>query len=58
MVAVYAAVVHDNGSLRLQKQPDPSQYEFRLVLNFERRQMTKFVEASIGNTLGYHLVVQ
>jgi hypothetical protein len=38
--------------------PGATKYVFRLVLNFETHQMTKFVEASTGNTLGYHLADQ
>ena len=30
-------------------------FVFRLVLDFETHQMTKFVEASTGKTVGYHL---
>jgi hypothetical protein len=35
--------------------PGAIKFVFRLVLNFETHEMTKFVEASTGNTSGYHL---
>lgn len=41
-----------------QTSPGSIKYVFRLVLNFETHQMTKFVEASTGNTVGYHLADQ
>lgn len=39
-------------------QASAIKYVLRLVLNFETHQMTKFVEASTGNTVGYHLADQ
>jgi hypothetical protein len=35
--------------------PAAIKYVFRIVLNFGSRQVTKFVEASTGSTVGYHL---
>jgi len=47
-----------NGDQTSKTSPGAIKFVFRLVLNFEAHQMTKFVEASTGNTLGYHLESQ
>lgn len=44
-----------NGDQTSKSSPGAIKFVFRLVLNFETHQMTKFVEASTGNTVGYHL---
>ena len=44
-----------NGDQTTKNSPGAIKFVFRLVLNFESHQMTKFVEASTGNTNGYHL---
>lgn len=47
-----------NGDQTTESSPGAIKYVFRLVLDFETHQMTKFVEASTGNTVGYHLEEQ
>lgn len=47
-----------NGEQTSKSSPGATKVVFRLVLNFETHQMTKFVEPSGGNTRGYHLVDQ
>jgi len=47
-----------NGEQTSKSSPGAIKYVFRLVLNFESHQMTKFVEASTGKTSGLHLVSQ
>jgi hypothetical protein len=47
-----------NGDQTTKSSPGALKFVFRLVLNFETHQMTKFVEASTGNTVGYHLESQ
>jgi hypothetical protein len=44
-----------NGDQTTKSSPGAIKFVFRLVLNFETHQMVKFVEASTGNTVGYHL---
>ena len=44
-----------NGDQVSKTSPGAIKFVFRIVLNFETHQMTKFVEASTGSTLGYHL---
>ena len=45
----------DNGVETSKSNPDVIKVVFRLVLNFDTHQMTKFVERSTGSTNGYHL---
>jgi len=47
--------VDNNGDQTTKSSPGAIKILFRLVLNFDTHQMTKFVEASTGNTTGYHL---
>ncbi len=47
-----------NGDQTTKSSPGATKFVFRLVVDFDKRQMTKFVEASTGNTIGYHLVDQ
>jgi len=44
-----------NGDQTDKSTPGAIKFEFRLVLNFEKHQMTKFVESNTGKTIGYHL---
>jgi len=44
-----------NGDQADKSTPGAIKFEFRLVLNFEKHQMTKFVESNTGKTIGYHL---
>ncbi len=45
-----------NGDQTASSTPGAIKFVFRLALNFDAHQMTKFVEASTGKTSGYHLV--
>lgn len=45
-----------NGDQTTSSAPGAIKFAFRLALNFNTHQMTKFVEASTGKTGGYHLV--
>lgn len=45
-----------NGDQTSKSSPGAVKFVFRLVLDFETHQMTKFVEPGTGNTRGYHLV--
>jgi len=47
-----------NGNQTSKTSPGAIKFVFRLVLDFPTHQMTKFVEASTGNTVGYHLEEQ
>ena len=47
-----------NGDQTSKSSPGAVKFVFRLVLNFDTHQMTKFVEPGAGNTRGYHLVDQ
>ncbi len=47
-----------NGDQPSKSSPGAIKFVFRLVLDFETHQMTKFVEPSSGYTRGYHLVDQ
>ncbi len=58
LTAVTGFYADKNGDQTSKTSPGASKYVFRLVLNFETHQMTKFVEASTGNTNGYHLADQ
>lgn len=44
-----------NGDQTTESSPGALKFVFRLVLNFDTHQVTKFVEASTGKTIGYHL---
>lgn len=55
LTAVTEFYADKNGNQTSKASPGAIRYGFRLVLNFETHQMTKFVEASTGNTVGYHL---
>jgi hypothetical protein len=58
LTAVTEFYADNNGNQTDKTSPGATKYVFRLVLNFETHQMTKFVEASTGKTLGYHLADQ
>lgn len=55
LTAVTEFYADKNGNQTSKSSPDAIKFEFRLILNFEKHQMTKFVEASTGTTVGYHL---
>ena len=55
LTAVTEFYADKNGDQTSKTSPGAMKFVFRLVLNFETHQMTKFVEASTGNTNGYHL---
>jgi hypothetical protein len=55
LTAVTEFYADKNGDQTDKTSPGAIKFVFRLVLNFETHQMTKFVEASTGNTVGYHL---
>ena len=55
LTAVAEFYADKNGDQTTKSSPGAIKYAFRLVLNFETHQMTKLVEASTGNTEGYHL---
>jgi hypothetical protein len=58
LTAVTEFYADKNGGQTDKTSAGATKYVFRLVLNFETHQMTKSVEASTGNTNGYHLVDQ
>ncbi len=58
LTAVTEFYADKNGDQTSKTSPGAIKFVFRLVLNFRAHQMTKFVEASTGNTLGYHLESQ
>jgi len=58
LTAVTEFYADKNGDQTSKTSPGAIKYVFRLVLNFETHQMTKFVEANTGSTVGYHLVDQ
>jgi hypothetical protein len=58
LTAVTDFYADKNGDQTDKTSPGAIKFVFRLVLNFETHQMTKFVEASTGNTAGYHLTDQ
>jgi hypothetical protein len=58
LTAVTEFYADKSGNQTDKTSPGATKYVFRLVINFETHQMTKFVEASTGNTLGYHLADQ
>lgn len=55
LAAVTEFYADKSGNQTSESSPGAIKFLFRLVLNFETHQMTKFVEASTGNTNGYHL---
>jgi hypothetical protein len=55
LTAVTEFYADKNGDQTSKTSPGATKYVYRLVLNFATHQMTKFVEASTGTTLGYHL---
>ncbi|HEX8881170.1 MAG TPA: hypothetical protein VF749_14120 [Candidatus Acidoferrum sp.] len=58
LTAIAEFYADSNGEQTSKSSPGATKFVFRLVLNFETHQMTKFVEPSGGNTRGYHLVDQ
>jgi hypothetical protein len=58
LTAVTEFYAGKNGDQIDKTSRDAIKFVFRLVLDFEKHQMTKFVEASTGNTVGYHLAGQ
>jgi len=58
LTAVTEFYADKNGKQSDKTSPGAIKFVFRLVLNFETHQMTKFVEASTGSTVGYHLADQ
>ncbi len=58
LTAVTEFYADKNGDQVSRTSPGAIKVVFRIVLNFETHQMTKFVEASTGSTIGYHLVDQ
>lgn len=56
LTAITELYADKNGDQTSQSSPDAIKVVFRLVLNFDTHQMTKFVEPRNGNTRGYHLV--
>lgn len=47
-----------NGDQVTKSTPGAIKFTFRIALDFAGHQMTKFVEASTGNTVGHHLESQ
>ncbi|HEX2662874.1 MAG TPA: hypothetical protein VHM93_08585 [Candidatus Acidoferrum sp.] len=58
LTAIAEFYADKNGEQTSKSSPGTTKVVFRLVLNFETHQMTKFVEPGGGNTRGYHLVDQ
>lgn len=58
LTAITEFYTDKNGEQTSNSSPGATKVVLRLVLNFETRQMTKFVEPGGGNTRGYHLVDQ
>jgi hypothetical protein len=58
LTAVTEFYADKNGDQTDKSSPGALKFVFRLVLDFDKHQMTKFVEASTGTTGGYHLVSQ
>jgi hypothetical protein len=58
LTAITEFYADKNGEQTDKTSPSAIKFVFRLVLNFETHQMAKFVEASTGNTVGYHLAGQ
>ena len=55
LTAVTEFYADKTGDQTSKTSPGAIKFIFRLVLNLETHQMTKFVEASTGSTVGYHL---
>lgn len=55
LTAVTEFYADKSGNETSKTSPSAIKFVLRLVLNFDTHQMTKFVEASTGNTAGYHL---
>ena len=55
LTAVTEFYADKNGDQTTKTSPGAMKFVFRLVLNFETHQLTKFVEANTGKTIGYHL---
>jgi hypothetical protein len=58
LTAVAEFYADKNGDQTDKSNPGAIKYLLRLALNFQTHQMTKFLEASTGNTVGYHLESQ
>ncbi len=58
LTAITEFYADKSGNETSKTAPGAMKFVFRLVLNFETHQMTKFVEASTGTTHGYHLESQ
>jgi len=58
LTAITEFYANKNGDQSSKPSPGATKFVFRLVLDFETHQMTKFVEPGSGNTRGYHLVDQ
>src|SRR5208282_3557249 len=55
LTAVTEFYADKNGNQTNKASPAAIKFVFRLLLNFETYQMTQFVDASTGSTVGYHL---
>src|SRR6516164_8401862 len=55
LTAITEFYADKNGDETSKSNPGAIKFAFRLILNFDVNQMTKFVEASTGGTKGYHL---
>ena len=55
LTAVTGFYADKNGNETTESSPGAIKYVFRLVVDFDKHQTTKFVEASTGSTVGYHL---
>jgi hypothetical protein len=58
LTAVTEFYADKNGDPTSKTSPGAMKIVFRLVLSLDTHQMTKFVDASTGNTVGYHLEAQ
>jgi hypothetical protein len=58
LAAVAEFYADKNGDQTDKSNPGATKYVLRLALNFQTHEMTKFLEASTGNTVGYHLESQ
>lgn len=55
LTAVTGFYADKNGDETSESSPGAIKFVFRVVVDFDKHQMTKFLEASTGNTKGYHL---
>ena len=55
LTAVTGFYADKNGNETSESSPGAIKFVFRLVLDFDKHQTTKFLEASTGSTVGYHL---